>query len=74
MGMAADIAKRKKGDGSRRGKDLFAAMCQGSMPDRPMREGLQHMMWQTPMHPRSGRLMPGKCAKSVGRSMGQGGK
>ena len=74
MSMGADMAKGKKGDGSRRGKDLFSSMGQGMMPNRPMREGLQAMMYQTPMHARSGKLMPGKCAKSVGKAMNQGGK
>ncbi len=74
MSMGADMAKGVKGDGSRRGKDLFSAMGQGMMPNRPMREGLQNMMHQTPMKARSGKLMPGKDACSVGRAMGQGGK
>jgi hypothetical protein len=74
MSMAADVKKGKKGGGSRRAKDLFSSMGQGSMPNRPMRTGLQAMMFQTPMTKRSGKLMPGKNACSVGRSMGQGGK
>jgi hypothetical protein len=72
--MGADMAKGKKGDGSRRGKDLFSSMNQGSMKSVALKTGLQVMMGQTPMAHRSGKLMPGKNACSVGKAMGQGGK
>ena len=77
MSMAADMAKGKKGDGSRKhARSLFQDMNQGDMKIVKLDRGLATMMHQGEAKQKkpSGKLMPGKCAKSVGRAMGQGGK
>jgi len=69
--------KKTESEDTRNTNDLFSCMHQGKLtPDKDGRKGLFQAMNQGKMCGEPARVAarPGKTAKSVGRSMGQGGK
>ncbi len=72
MSVANSIRMGKRGGGDSKGRDLFSAMGQGSMPNRAQHNGLFNAMNQGSMKGTPGNLRPGRTACSVARSMGQG--